>query len=97
VRGRGIGTSTDRPRWLESFTFTEKMINTQDEEQLMDEQQLMYLSMILGLFLEKSEPACLDKEGAVLIGYHQYILVLLCDKEPVIDGLPYRLAFLTSS
>jgi hypothetical protein len=49
------------------------------------------------LFLEKSEPACLDKERAVLIGYHQYILVLLCDKEPVIDGLPYRLAFLTSS
>src|SRR5258708_8030834 len=23
----------------------------------------LYLSMILGLFLEKSEPACLDKEG----------------------------------
>ena len=50
-----------------------------------------------GLILEKSEPACLDKERAVLIGYHQYILVLLCDKEHVIDGLLYHLAFLPSS
>jgi len=57
----------------------------------------VYLSRILGLILEKSEPACLDKEGVVLIGYHRYILALLCDKEPVIDGLPYHLALLPSS
>ena len=58
----------------------------------------MYLSMISGLSLEKSEPACFDKEDAVLIDYHRYVLALLCGKEPVIDGLPgYYLAFLTSS
>ena len=49
------------------------------------------------LILEKSEPGCLDKEEGVLIDYHRYNLALLFDKEPVIDGLPYRLAFLTSS
>jgi hypothetical protein len=51
----------------------------------------------MGLILEKSEPGCLDKEGTVLIGYHRYILALLCDKEPVFDGLPYHLACLPSS
>ena len=49
------------------------------------------------LTLEKSVPGCLDKEVTVLIGYHRYILALLCDKEPVIDGLLYHLAFLASS
>ncbi len=50
------------------------------------------------LSVEKSEPACFDKEGAVLIDYHRYVLALLCGKEYVIDGLPeYHLSFLTSS
>jgi Transposase IS66 family len=57
----------------------------------------VYLSMILGLILEKSEPACFDKEEAALIDYHRYNLALLYHKEPVIDGLSYRFAFLTSS
>ncbi len=53
--------------------------------------------LVFGLTLEKSVPGCLDKEVTVLIGYHRYILALLCDKEPVIDGLLYHLAFLASS
>jgi hypothetical protein len=60
-------------------------------------QPLMFLLMKMGLSLEKSVPGCLDKEVTVLIGYHRYILALLCDKEPVIDGLLYHLAFLASS
>ena len=49
------------------------------------------------LSIGKSEPGCFDKERVVLIDYHRYNLALLCDKEPVIDGLSYRFAFLTSS
>jgi hypothetical protein len=50
------------------------------------------------LSVEKSEPACFDKEDAVLIDYHRYVLALLCGKEYVIDGLPeYHLSVLTST
>jgi hypothetical protein len=54
--------------------------------------------MISGFSVEKSEPACFDKEDIVLIDYHRYIPALLYSKEHVIDGLPgYHLALLTSS
>ena len=54
--------------------------------------------MILGLILEKSVSACFDKEGAALIDCYRYVLVLLCDKEHVVDGLSgHHLALFTSS
>ena len=39
------------------------------------------------LFPKISEPACFDSEEVALIDSHRYILVLLCDKEHVIDEL----------
>jgi hypothetical protein len=58
----------------------------------------MFFAREKWLSVEKSEPACLDKEDAVLIDYHRYVLALLCGKEHVIDGIPeYYLSFLTSS
>jgi len=51
-----------------------------------------------GLFPKLSEPACFDKEGAALIDFYRYVLVLLCDKEHVVDGLSgHHLALFTSS
>jgi hypothetical protein len=50
------------------------------------------------LFPKLSEPACFDKEGAALIDCYRYVLVLLCDKEHVVDGLSgHHLALFTSS
>ncbi len=50
------------------------------------------------LTLTLSEPACFDKEGAALIDFYRYVLVLLCDKEHVVDGLSgHNLALFTSS
>ena len=58
----------------------------------------MFFAREKWLILEKSEPACFDKERSALIDYHRYIQALLCGKEHVIDELPgYHLAFLPSS
>jgi hypothetical protein len=59
---------------------------------------MLCLSMIKGHSPRKSEPACFDKERVILIDYHRYTLALLCEKEPVFDGLSGDyLAFLAPS
>lgn len=57
----------------------------------------VFLSREKGLTLGLSESACFDKKGVALLDCYRYVLVLLCCKEYVIDGLSGHLFSLFTS